>query len=226
MKKKVAIIVAVGVVFILFVICLITIFTRDREAPIITFYNDEITYSEGDDVELLLAGVDAYDKVDGDVTSTITIESIHVLSDGEKVSINYAARDTMNNVVKKERTIPYIQREVLSEITTKSEAATEESTTEGPVDNIEETETEEPLVSTGDPVIRLNTNEVTISAGSFFNGMSYIEDAVDDQDYVWTRVRIDGNYNTNVPGQYTLQYYATDLQGNQSNVETLVLTVE
>ena len=107
MKKKIVMIISVGVVFILFAACLIIIFTGDREAPIITFNNSEMIFSEGDDKETLLAGVNAYDKVDGDVTSTITIESIHVLTDGDKVSINYVARDTKYNIVKQERTIPY-----------------------------------------------------------------------------------------------------------------------
>lgn len=235
MKKKIVMILAIGVVFVLFVTSLVAIFTGDREAPIITFDNNEIIFREGDDTKALLVGVSAYDYVDGDVTSSLTIESIHVLSDGELVSINYVARDRSNNVVKKDRTIPYIQNEVAEEVPSAEaimvgheENVEEPETEEVEIEEVEteEVETEEVLVSTGNPIIRLHTNEVRITAGSPFRGMDYVRDAIDDQDYVWTRVRIVGDYSTNIAGQYTLQYYVTDLQGNQSNIENLLLIVE
>ena len=86
--------------------------------------------------------------------------------------------------------------------------------------------TDEPLVSTGDPIIRLNTHSVTITAGSYFNPMNYIAEAVDDIDDAWRRIRIVGEYHVNTPGEYILEYSITDTDGNQSNVEELVLVVE
>ena len=39
-------------------------------------------------------------------------------------------------------------------------------------------------------------------------------------------IHIDGDYSTKTPGTYTMKYYATDKNGNASNVETFTLTVE
>jgi hypothetical protein len=83
-----------------------------------------------------------------------------------------------------------------------------------------------PLVSTGDPIIRLNTHEVTISVGGSFNPMRYVAEAVDDIDDAWRRVHVEGTYYTSRAGVYVIKYSVRDSDGNVSNVEELVLNVE
>jgi hypothetical protein len=132
------------------------------------------------------------------------VESIQTLSDGTQVSVIYAARDTKNNIAKKTRTL-------------KIGDAEKQDTTKSETDNSTDGKT---------PVITMNTNAVTISAGSSFNPMNYVENATDDVDDAWKKIHIDGDYDTNVRGDYSLKYYIIDSEGNRSNVEEFILTVE
>ncbi len=257
MKNKIIPLVAMYVIVILFVICVLTVITEDRDAPEIIFGEEDIVYVQGEDINQLLTGVSAIDKVDGDVSNTLTIEGVNVLLGSRKVNIIYAARDTYNNIVKSSRIVKYQELEassnpteipedidqsieesdiatedVNSEVTNSVEELEENPDAEQPneVTPAEETEEDsedtEPLVSTGDPIIKLNTYSVTIEAGANFNYMNYIKEAVDDKDDAWRRIYINGNYSTKVPGEYSLRYSITDSDGNHSNVETLVLIVQ
>lgn len=268
MKRKVVTITAFTVIVCLFLFCITLYLLEDKDAPVIEIVDDSVVYQGDQNEGVLLTGVKAFDKQDGDVTASLVIESIHELATGDKVSVIYAARDSKNNVVKKERILEYVKLDVVganvvtkeeqdelasnhdSEVTNEENNNTNlESQVETPSDGItgdleseqdtEETETDVidneeinqeedniPLVSTGDPIIKLNTYEVTIAAGGYFNPMNYIEDAVDDVDDAWRRIRIVGEYHTSTPGEYTLEYYVVDSDGNQSNVERLRLVVE
>lgn len=268
MKKKVIIGGFIYIIVMLFAISIMLFLFEDREPPVITIEDSDITYQEGDNRDVLLQGVKAVDKVEGDVSGSLTIESVRVLSDGDKISVMYAARDSKNNVTKKERILNYrkdesddregsgdtgeaadsseINDDQYSAVTSpegennsqdtvnnpgdendwQDTAEGETTDNQGTEDQTEESVEEAPLVSTGDPVIKLNTYEVTIEAGGYFNPMNYIQDAVDDVDDAWRRIRIVGNYNINTPGEYTLEYSITDSDGNRSNVEELILTVE
>lgn len=78
----------------------------DREGPVIAFSKDkERIYTEGEDAHMLLKGVRAKDKVDGNVSDTLTVESIYPKKDGGEVVIVYAAKDKSNNVTKAEFTM-------------------------------------------------------------------------------------------------------------------------
>ena len=79
------------------------------------------------------------------------------------------------------------------------------------------------------PVIALTTDHVTIATGTEFDLMSVVKgvaDSNDDADVLSTRISVEGVYNTNAPGNYTLQYYVMDSDGNPSEVKTLTLTVQ
>jgi len=104
------------IIGILSVICIILLglfaamyLQQDRDGPIITL-NDAIeTFTEGDDVSVLLEGVTAYDQSDGDVTDTLFIESVIPSADGQSAKVIYAARDRSNNITKKKIVVSHIK---------------------------------------------------------------------------------------------------------------------
>jgi len=65
--------------------------------------------------------------------------------------------------------------------------------------------------------------------GETFDILSVIDQVVDDQDDVSVlsrRIHADGQYNTSVPGTYTIRYYVMDTNNNTSNIEEFTLTVQ
>jgi hypothetical protein len=248
MKNKIIPLAATYLIVILFVICVLVVITEDRDAPKILFGDEEIEYVEGEDTKVLLSNVSAVDEEEGDVTFTIAIESIRVLSSGRKASVIYVARDSKNNIVKVSRIIKYqileenvIPEEISEVIDATTEVKAEIINPDGSIQNPEDQEVEQiepidviqeeetvqgPLISTGDPIIKLNTHSVTITAGDYFNIMNYVEEAVDDEDDVWRRILIKGDYSSKIPGEYSIRFSITDRDGNRSNVETLTLIVE
>ncbi len=81
---------------------------RDKTGPVITVGSTAIVYHEGDDRAILLEGVTAYDKKDGDVTDSLIVDSIVPLETEGKMRVIYAAKDTKNNVSKSSKVITYI----------------------------------------------------------------------------------------------------------------------
>lgn len=75
---------------------------EDRNAPVISFEEAELTYQEGMDETALLEGVSAADDRDGDVTGALIVEKISETSDGN-VIVTYAVMDSSNNVAKRSR---------------------------------------------------------------------------------------------------------------------------
>ena len=73
-------------------------------APVISFGDENIVYSDRMETSDLLEGVYAYDKQDGDVSSSLLIEKVSKTADGQ-VIVTYAARDDSNNVSKSSRII-------------------------------------------------------------------------------------------------------------------------
>lgn len=78
----------------------------DREGPKITFSDKEIVYTDSTSEEELLEGVTAEDDVDGDVSDTITLESVYPLDDETAVAV-YVAKDSKNNITKVKREMKY-----------------------------------------------------------------------------------------------------------------------
>lgn len=78
----------------------------DKQPPTINYSDNLITTVNASDADLL-AGVSAFDDVDGDVSDSLIIENISKISDDHKVSITYAAYDKSNNVAKMTRIVEY-----------------------------------------------------------------------------------------------------------------------
>lgn len=79
---------------------------KDIVPPVITFPEGTVSYTQGDDPQVLLSGVTALDDRDGDVTDSIIISSISV-TDGEEAIAVYHAKDTGNNVAMAVRSVRF-----------------------------------------------------------------------------------------------------------------------
>lgn len=78
-----------------------------NEPPVIEFDVDSITASVSDDESVLLSGVSAHDKEDGDMTDKIIIEGFSNFINKGKCYITYAVADSGNKVGKAERVLEY-----------------------------------------------------------------------------------------------------------------------
>ena len=79
------------------------------------------------------------------------------------------------------------------------------------------------------PAMKLAGEAKTIARGTSFNALNEVTDAVDDKDdrdTLFRGLHIDGNYNVNQAGTYTLQYHVQDSDGNTSDPITFTLTVQ
>ena len=79
---------------------------RDVVPPVISFPEGIVSYTQGDDPEVLLSGVTAIDDRDGDVTDNIMISSVSVTGNGEAIAV-YHAKDSSNNVAMAVRSIEF-----------------------------------------------------------------------------------------------------------------------
>ncbi|WP_455542992.1 immunoglobulin-like domain-containing protein [Intestinibacter sp.] len=190
-----------GVIFlILVIVTVVTSNIKDTEGPVIKYDKKAITYKKGDDEKILIDGVTATDVKDKDVTDTIIIDSIIPSNDGKKAIVVYAAKDKSNNITKVQRVVSY---------------------------KGSDKDSDEDTILDGKPVIKLKQEKVTISKGSSFQPLNYVEKIVDDKDEDLSRsISIDGYYDVNTSGVYQLYYYVVDSDKNISDSKLLVLTVE
>lgn len=80
--------------------------SEDNEGPKITFEEGKDTkYSADMTKDQLLEKVKAYDDKDGDVTDSLTVETMYPKDDGKEMTIIFVAKDKSNNVTKKEFTM-------------------------------------------------------------------------------------------------------------------------
>lgn len=88
----------------------LNIYTRQdqNEAPVIEFDTSHIEMSVKDDRSLLLEGVRAYDKEDGDLTDEILVDSLSVFDDQDRRTIRYVVFDSDNKPAQAERTLSYV----------------------------------------------------------------------------------------------------------------------
>ena len=133
--------------------CIYLYVNQDRTAPVISFSNEKIVYTDGMDEEELLNGVSAYDEQDGDVSYSLLIEKVSNTADGQVV-VTYAAKDASNNVAKNSRIImtkgmeeetgdtplpgPEMESESASETESETETETETQTDSSGEDDQEE----------------------------------------------------------------------------------------
>lgn len=199
------------------------IFGSDDKGPQIEFAKKDLVYSEGDSEEDLLDDVTAYDAKDGDVSSTLVVDNVIILSSNEQAKVFYVAKDNDGNITRCSRIVEYQAGEDKEE-----EPAEEEDNTKQPQDTTV-TETNTTPVNPSAPVVKLTQNAVTLTKGSQFKYASYIESVTDDKDtreVLFRNIHVDGEYNMKQEGAYTISYYVVDSDGNKSNVATLSLTVQ
>ena len=208
--------------------------SQDREAPVIKVKKADITYQAGENYEELLKGVSAKDNRDGDLTKDVFVDRVVQVKE-DKAIVYYGVMDKEKNVGTAKRTVKYVA-DASAEEQVKADADAEqpeEAKTDAPVPEAKPetaTDNKDELVPTGEaPVIALTTDHVTIAVGTEFDLMSVVKgvaDSNDNADMLSTRISVDGEYNTGTPGNYMLQYYVIDSDGNPSEVKTLTLTVQ
>ena len=218
-----------GVCAVLLVLCILVYVTSDRTPPVIRFSDEEISYGEGQDMSVLLEGVEASDNRDGSVG--VYVEGIYPL-ENNRAKVYYAAADESGNVAKASRIVNYGTGDG-TEGTPSEEGGTSEETGEQPAETPEteppETEATEPAAEPGAPVITLNTTTAQLAVGSRFQYANYIQSITDDedsQDTLYRRINLEGPYDTGTPGTYTIQYIVYDSDGNRSAPATLTLVVQ
>lgn len=214
--------------------------TSDRKGPVITYSDEELTYTEGEPNDVLLKDVTAVDNKDGDVSDTLMVANKIVIGNGEYMEVVYAAKDSKNNITitkNNKRRVKYIstganasqnteandENQSSEQTDASNEASTNESTSEnqttnttvedsGPTGEIDKAAAD----ATGIPVIKLKTAETTIKAGQRFDEISFVRETYDNSGDVSRRIRITGDYNVSVPGDYHINYLVSDTEGNVS----------
>lgn len=196
---------------------------QDRTAPEIKVdQSKEIAYTEGEDYGKLLEGVTAQDAKDGDLTSEVFVEKVVPVSK-KKAVVYYGVTDKAKNVGTASREVTYQAAE-------DSDAAEETAQDAAAADEQSADQQSAALQPNGTrPAMKLAEEAKTIARGTSFNALNEVTDAVDDKDdrdTLFRGLHIDGNYNVNQAGTYTLQYYVQDSDGNSSDPITFTLTVQ
>ena len=196
---------------------------QDRTAPEIKVdQSEKIVYTEGEDYGKLLEGVTAQDDKDGDLTSEVFVEKVVPVSK-KKAVVYYGVTDKAKNVGTARREVTYQTAE-------DSDAAEETAQDAAEADQQSADQQSAALQPNGTrPAMKLAGEAKTIARGTSFNALNEVTDAVDDKDdrdTLFRGLHIDGNYNVNQAGTYTLQYYVQDSDGNTSDPITFTLTVQ
>lgn len=224
---------------------------EDRKGPEITIPQDAITYVAGTDTSPLMEGVTATDNRDGDVTNTVTIENIIPNADKTEASVVYVAKDSRNNVTKETRKVQYTEDPNAAVQTTDADGADTQSTdgtdaqAQADPNAADQTAAGNETAQTDDgqaqneaaiaalpadcPRFYLTQYAVEVERGAQINALSYVQDITDDKDSrdaLYQGILIDGEVDTNTPGEYTLQYHVVDSDGNSSNIAQLRVTVK
>ena len=233
MKKSKILMIAAAAALLILLITAVVILKGDGTGPSITIPSD-IEYHKGMSDSELLNGVTAEDSKDGDVSDTLIVESVIILSSGDSVKITYAAKDKHNNITQKSIILPY---KAPAEEPTKSpekpadnkesskEAGNEtphaqEETTTGYPEETTPVQTESPDA----PVLYLTKIEDWIKKGSQVNWIKYVSDITDDKDErnaLFQSIMIDNYPDMNTVGDYDMQFYCKDSDGNFSPKITL-----
>ena len=196
---------------------------QDRTAPEIKVdQSEKIAYTEGEDYGKLLEGVTAQDNKDGDLTSELFVEKVVPVSK-KKAVVYYGVTDKAKNVGTASREVTYQAAEGSDAVeeTAQDTAAADEQSADQQSAALQPNGTR--------PAMKLAEEAKTIARGTAFNALNEVTDAVDDKDdrdTLFRGLHIDGNYNVNQAGTYTLQYYVQDSDGNTSDPITFTLTVQ
>ena len=106
MKRSKILMIAAAAALLILLITAVVILKGDGTGPSITIPSG-IEYHNGMSDSELLNGVTAEDSKDGDVSDTLIVESVIILSSGDSVKITYAAKDKHNNITQKSIILPY-----------------------------------------------------------------------------------------------------------------------
>ena len=213
---------------------------KDRTAPEITIKKEEISYTEGEDTTVLLTGVTAKDNIDGDLTDQVFVDRI-IQTGKDTAVVYYGVMDQSYNVATARRKIEYHPAEGAAAEDADASSETPEETENTPEEPAEEPAAEETEAETeagaeetlqpdgARPALALTASELTITAGTAFDPMSVVKDAVDDvdsRDTLYQRISANGSYDTATPGTYTIEYFVTDSSGNTSDPQIFTLKVQ
>lgn len=209
---------------------------EDRNGPEITVPQEEITYVAGSDTSALLNGVTAADDRDGDVTSTVTVESIIPNEDQTGASVVYVAKDSKNNVTKATRLISYAAdagqaaaQQAAQEAAAADQTAASGEDAQTADDGAAQNEAAIAALPAESPRFYLTQYSVEVERGAELNRLGYVQDITDDKDSrdeLYQGIQISGEVDTNTPGEYMLEYYVVDSDGNTSNTAQLKVTVK
>ena len=233
-------------------VAFLTLNKRNHPPYITVSGTGTLQYYDGISEEELLKGLRAFDQEDGDLTNKILVNS-KMEQDGYMV-VSYEVWDSSHAIGVFTRTFDVVDgseavsesipesREEIGQEMTSQEIPEELSIGEGESESKqeltesvqEESQTElelevETAVSDGRPVIRLKADSAVIQAGQSFPMWNYIETVEDDKDdfaYLSLQVVVSGQYDFNVPGNYTLEFWVADSDGNESDRQSFYLTVE
>ena len=229
--------------------------TEDKTAPGIQIDQNKIDYKPDCDDSVLMAGVTAVDDVDGDVTDEVVITKRISLLGGQMEQVGYAVSDKSGNVTTFDvvyymldngqyRILLYEQySEYMREKIENGEITTEpkkESDTTSPEGEENSTLSEDEQTTSGEqsttydlsgekPIIILKQNEISVTAGETINWVSYIDDIYDDKDdrsTLFTRVSLTNMDDMTVPGDYVQGLVCTDMDGNLSEVASIMVHVK
>lgn len=237
-----------SVILVVIVIGLIKFMTSDRKGPVITYSDKELTYTEGESNDVLLEDVTAIDAKDGDVSDTLMVANKIVIGNGEYMEVVYAAKDSKNNITttkNNKRRVKYVQtggnadknanagddnqsseQADASKDGNSGENTNENQTTSTVVDNNPTGEIDKAAAdASGIPVIKLKAAETTIKVGEGFDEISFVRETYDNSGDVSRRIRVTGDYDLGVPGDYQLNYLVSDTDGNVSEPAPFTLHI-
>lgn len=241
MKKK-HILIACWAVCIIFAILVVVQYKIKHDGPEIVIKKTEFNYSAKTKKAALLKICEAVDRQDDKIE--VQIESVQRLKK-KCARVIFFAMDKDYNISKKE--VFLVNGKVLESLDEVPElelGSTEEEKTTAKVEQdepslneklLEASDYEEALeimqeedsdFESGSPILILTTDQHTLNAGSDWNEVSQIKDVLDDQDDLWDRIQISTEHDTDAAGEYTVEYWVTDSDGNRSNTAQLKLIVE
>lgn len=130
----------------------------DRTGPEVTCNNTSLVYHEGMKDAELLENVIAFDEKDGNVSDSLTVESVYAV-DNDKVCIVYVAKDHSNNITKVKQIYP---AEKMTSADTEDNGTQDENDMQVDVDNTSDAdnagETDNGMTESADEQSSVNTD--------------------------------------------------------------------
>ena len=191
--------------------------------------NHDLEASCTDDMDIqVIRRVEVSLRADGKTKKTVTqAKTVKELLNENNIALSKKdrIRPALNKPLKEGTKV------VVERVETRKEKKTEETAQDAAAaDQQSADQQSETLQPNGTrPAMKLAGEAKTIARGTSFNALNEVTDAVDDKDdrdTLFRGLHIDGNYNVNQAGTYTLQYYVQDSDGNTSDPITFTLTVQ